>query len=258
MLVTRKLQWQFRFKMDLSFNIVSTTASCKWTSSKKCVVVFEGEVCCSKLCPLIFRCVSRLLTNTFSPTLLHLTVAPVGTGRFLSCHWSWSEKEEPSLLIGQKVAAQADQEAVFTAEVERAHAYCMWLLAYTYSMNVHHHRRGEELLWVRGLQTTAASPMTWKHQRSMQHGQDSALTACSQWGVPNYCGLVWVLISIRDLPGWRTEVGTWFRWSRVSSMASPRRYGHSTRDITNVMQKLQGRCKMLTHSKPSTSVLQRF
>lgn len=31
-------------------------------------------------------------------------------------------------------------------------------------------------------------------------------------------------------------------------MASPRHYGHTTRDIANVMQRLQGRRKMLTHT----------
>lgn len=41
-------------------------------------------------------------------------------------------------------------------------------------------------------------------------------------------------------------------------MASPRHYGRCTRDITNVMQKLQGRCKMLTHSHCSTLVCSGF
>lgn len=31
-------------------------------------------------------------------------------------------------------------------------------------------------------------------------------------------------------------------------MASPQHYSHSNQDVTNVMRKLQGRCKMLTHS----------
>lgn len=41
-------------------------------------------------------------------------------------------------------------------------------------------------------------------------------------------------------------------------MASPRHYGHSARDISNVMQKLQGRHKMLTHSHWSTLVCSVF
>lgn len=37
---------------------------------------------------------------------------------------------------------------------------------------------------------------------------------------------------------------------RDSNMASPRDSGCSAQDITHVMQKLQGRCKMLTHTSP--------
>lgn len=41
-------------------------------------------------------------------------------------------------------------------------------------------------------------------------------------------------------------------------MASPRHYGHTARDIANVMQKLQGRLKVLTHSHCSTSFCRVF
>lgn len=56
--------------------------------------------------------------------------------------------------------------------------------------------------------------------------------------------------SMKALPGWDTRVGTWLWWPKDNNMASPRHYGISAQDITNVMQRLQGRRKMLTHTAP--------
>lgn len=99
----------------------------------------------------------------------------------------------------------------------------------------HHHLQGRSCVWE--LRTaTAAAVMTWQGRQRRRDGHDPAQwqsavrsesrTQCRAWGVSH------------------TRVGTWLWWPRRGGeMASPLCYGRSARDITNVMQKLQGRCE---------------
>lgn len=177
--------------------------------------------------------------------------------RYLTPYWSWclNEIEESSLLIGQQMAAHADQEAVCRSG--RGAVRCSihthtCMLTYTYCMHLHHHQ---------GRSFTEWEDCRLLLQQGWLEKRDTAtwivLTTCSHCEKllqPN----LRLHQSMRALLRWRRGVGTWLCWPQDSSMASPRHYGHSARDIANVMQRLQGRCKMLTHSHCSTLVCSVF
>lgn len=153
-----------------------------------------------------------------------------------------------SVLIGQQVAVHADQEALLSAEVKGSGEASIHI-HYTHTVCTYIIIRGGALRSVRIADCYCNRDDL--RGETQQRGHASLLVACSQCE-NNYCRKAYV--SMRALPGWHTGVGTWLRWPQDSRMASPRLHGHSARDITNVMQKLQGRCKMLTHSQRSTLV----
>jgi len=195
-LVTRKWQCKFCFRVGFSSNVVSSTALSKFTSSKKCVVAIRGEVCCREFCPLFFHCVPHLLTNIFSPTLTDTTHV---------LQWHQLAWEATWHAIGPEVRGKShpfqldrrwqcrQNRKLMSAELKGSDV--LYVIARIHIQYALTSSWGEELLWVRGLQTATATEMTWKEKHSIQHGHGSALIACSQWETQNYCSSIWVLIS---------------------------------------------------------------
>lgn len=181
----------------------------------------------------------------------HLTVAPVGTRSYLARYWllmsEWEGRAIPfDWTAGGSVCRPGS--CLVCRSKRLRHTVCDCSQTHTV-IALHHHQEEELSLeredcrlplqqgWLQKrkhsnmdtMKTTAARSDSWS-QHERESCQGDALTG----------------------------VGTWLWWPQDSGMASPRHYGHCARDIANVMQKLQGRCKMLTHSHCSHLGLQRF
>lgn len=146
--------------------------------------------------------------------------------------------DTPSSVIGQCMWTRKQGEEAQTREGTSHTARTHRLSTDTHALTS---SSGEEL-WEWGLQTATDCNRDdlRRATQQQQHGHSQSHQLVSS--VKSQTG------GRAGLRRWCTGVGTWLWWPQDSVMASPRHYGHSARDIANVMQRLQGRCKMLTHT----------